>query len=248
MAAAALAFFVLGTAIGSFVNVCVFRLPRGLSVVRPRSHCPACERRIKWYDLVPLLNVVWLRRRCRFCDAAIAWRYPLVEAVGGVLCAAFFVRYGFSPELAAGLCLAGALLAAALIDAEHLLVPDGISLFLAVTGLGFAGLHGGEALAAALWGAALGAGILYLMGTAGRWCLRAESMGWGDIKLGGGIGLFLGPENTLWCLFYAVSSGALVGVGLRLAGRLDARQAMPFAPFLALGALAALLWGGIPLG
>ena len=246
MAAATVA-FLIGAAAGSFVNVCVFRLPRGLSLLWPRSRCPACERQIKWYDLVPLLSFFLLRRRCRACGAPIPWRYPLVETAAGVLCAAFFLRFGLSVELAAALSLAGALLAAALIDAEHLIVPDRISLFLAVAGLGFAGARGFEGVAAALWGAGMGGGILYLMGAAGRFFLRAESMGWGDIKLGSGIGLFLGPENTLWGLFYAVAAGALVGIGLRAAGRLGARQAMPFAPFLAAGATAALLWGGLSL-
>ena len=163
--------FALGLVVGSFLNVVIHRLPRGESIVRPRSRCPSCARPIRPLENVPLLSYVWLRARCRGCGARIALRYPLVEAATGLLFAAIVVRYGLVPMSAAWMVFAAGLLAAALIDLDHRIIPDAISL--GGLGLGLvlvpslrvlAGDALGPAVVHAVAGALVGGGVLWLTG------------------------------------------------------------------------------------
>lgn len=242
--AASLCAFVVGLLLGSFVNVVVTRLPRGESLWAPRSRCPHCRQPLAWYDNIPLVSYVFLRGRCRACHAAIPWRYPLVELAGGLLLLALWRTFP-APLLLAYVPFGLALAALTAIDVEHRLLPDAITLPGILLGLLLAlllpGLVFWEAAAGALAGAALFAGIaLAYEKLTGR-----QGLGWGDVKLLAMIGAFLGVQALPWVIFLSAGLGALAGVAQMVVRGPGARGqwrtlALPYGPFLALGAVAYL--------
>jgi leader peptidase (prepilin peptidase)/N-methyltransferase len=238
---------VLGLAVGSFLNVVIWRVPRKESVVRPPSHCPECGTAIAPYDNVPVVSWVVLRGRCRHCGARIALRYPLVELGAAVLFAAMGARFAGSWALPAYLLFAASLLALSAIDLEHYLLPDRIVYPVAVASialLGVAGLGDGDgaAFTRALLGAAAAFGALFAIHL-----VSPRGMGFGDVKLSFVLGLFLGwlgwGEVALG-LFLGFFYGAVVGVALIAAHLRSRKDHVPFGPFLAAGAVTVVLWGG----
>jgi leader peptidase (prepilin peptidase)/N-methyltransferase len=242
---------VFGLIVGSYLNVVIYRVPRGLSTVRPRSRCPQCGAAIRALDNIPVASWLALRGRCRNCGARISWRYPLVEAATGALFAACFLRFGVTWELLAAAIFCGLMVALALIDYDHMILPDVITYPAMAAGivlqplLPWARLWDGPwgALAGAAFGAALGAGIL--LAVWGAWYLirHEEGMGLGDVKMLAAIGAFLGWKGVLVSLFFASLSGALVGVALMMGKGIDTRAKLPFGTFLSLGGLIALFAG-----
>jgi leader peptidase (prepilin peptidase)/N-methyltransferase len=236
----------LGLAIGSFLNVVIWRIPRKESVVRPPSHCPQCDTPIRPADNVPVLSWLLLRGKCRHCGNPIPVRYPLVEATNGVLFAAVAVRFGASWELPAYLVLTAALLAISIIDLEHFIVPDRITAPLTVSALALLGL---AALAEGngwRFGRTLLGGVAYFAFLLLLNILYPKGMGMGDVKLAFSLGLYLGWlgwGQVFLGGFLAFLLGAGVGVTLiatKIKGRKDV---VPFGPFLALGAMLTILWG-----
>lgn len=237
---------VLGLAVGSFLNVVIWRVPRKVSVVRPGSHCPACEAPIRPLDNIPLVSWMALRGRCRNCRAPIPVRYPVVEVGCAALFAAAAIRFGWSAALPAWLVLFAALLAITVIDLEHYIVPNRILLpvtiaalpLLALAVLGEAGV--GDYVRGLL-GGAVGFGLMLVLNL-----ISPKGMGMGDVKMSFVLGLylgFLGWAELALGFFLAFLLGAVVGVGLiavRLRGRKDA---VPFGPFLAAGTVITALWG-----
>jgi leader peptidase (prepilin peptidase)/N-methyltransferase len=231
---------------GSYRNVVIHRLPRGISTVLPRSACPACGARVRARDNVPLLSFVLLRARCRDCGAPIPWRYPLVEAATAALFLLAFVRFGWQPELLGAMLFSAAMLALAGIDLEHFLLPDAITVPGILVGLALSyWLDWCTPLESAV-GAMLGAGILLAL--IGAWyLLRGElGMGFGDVKMLAMIGAFLGAKGVLVALFFASLTGAATGVWLLMRHRVGLGAKLPFGVFLACGALVAL-YAGAPL-
>jgi leader peptidase (prepilin peptidase) / N-methyltransferase len=235
----------LGLAIGSFLNVVIWRVPRKLSVVRPPSHCPQCETPIRPSDNVPVLAWLLLKGKCRHCGNPIPVRYPLVEAGCGVLFAAVAARFGAEWELPAYLVLTAALLAISLIDLEHFIVPDRITAPLTVSSLV---LLGGAALAEGdgwRFGRALLGGVAFFAFLLVLNLLYPKGMGMGDVKLAFSLGLFLGWlgwGQVFLGGFLAFLLGAVVGVGL-IATKIKSRKdVVPFGPFLALGTMLTVLW------
>ncbi|HLF41151.1 MAG TPA: prepilin peptidase [Acidimicrobiia bacterium] len=237
---------VLGLAVGSFLNVVIWRVPRKLSVVRPGSHCPGCETPIRPVDNVPVASWLRLRGRCRHCGAPISVRYPLVELAGAVLFGAAAARFGWSWELPAYLVFFAALLAISAVDLEHYIVPDRISLpLMAVSvpllGVAALGEGNGDAFVRALLGSVAAFGFLFALNI-----ISPRGMGMGDVKLAVSLGMYLGWlgwGEVFLGLFLAFLLGAVVGLllmGLRLRSRKDH---VPFGPFLALGTVATVLWG-----
>jgi leader peptidase (prepilin peptidase)/N-methyltransferase len=236
----------LGLAIGSFLNVVIWRVPRKESVVRPPSHCPQCETPIRPVDNVPVLSWLLLRGKCRHCGLPIPVRYPLVEASNGVLFAVVAVRFGASWELPAYLVLTAALLAISIIDLEHFIVPDRITAPLTVSALALLGLaaiaegNGWRFGRTLLGGVAFFAFLLLLN------LLYPRGMGMGDVKLSFPLGLYLGWLGWGQIFlggFLAFLLGAAVGVGL-IATKIKTRKdVVPFGPFLAAGAMLTILWG-----
>ena len=237
---------VLGLAIGSFLNVVIWRVPRKESVVRPPSHCPQCETPISPRDNIPVLSWLFLSGKCRHCKNPIPVRYPLVEAGCGVLFLAVAARFGASWELPAYLILTAALLAISIIDLEHFIVPDRITAPLTVSALGLLGL---AALAEGngwRFGRTVLAGVAYFAFLLLLNILYPKGMGMGDVKLAFPLGLYLGWlgwGQVFLGGFLAFLLGAFVGLAL-IATKIKSRKdAVPFGPYLALGAMLTVLWG-----
>ncbi|HEY8470201.1 MAG TPA: prepilin peptidase [Longimicrobiales bacterium] len=229
----------IGLAIGSFLNVCIFRLPAGLSVVSPRSRCPRCERPIPWHENIPVLSYVLLRGRCRGCSQRISLQYPLVELATGAIWAAMAARYGPSLAGLSSAVFLTLLLGIALTDAREYIIPNEFSVGGLLLGLGFAAVPGGMPFPRAALGAALGFGCLYLVAVVGKWAFRKEAMGGGDIKMMAMVGAFLGPAGAILTIFL----GALLGTLIFGPIALVTRRLVPFGIFLALGAAVAHGWG-----
>ena len=229
--------FLLGAVVGSFLALCVHRLPEGVSVASPRSRCLRCNGPIRWCDNLPLLSYALLKGRCRSCGGGISPIDPLMEIATGLVFLAACYRFGLSLELLRALVLLSGLLTAAVIDWRHGLIPDGLSLLLALLGLGLSAPDGSSGLFAALSGGGIGGGSLLLLGLLGRWIYKQPSMGGGDIKLAAGMGLCLGSGGMLISLLAACVSAAGVGLGLRISGKLKPFDPIPFAPFLLIGAV-----------
>ena len=235
--------FLFGLAVGSFCNVCIHRLPQEESVVAPRSRCPACRTPIRPLDNVPLLSYFWLRGRCRACGAVISWRYPLVEVLTGGLFSAALLAFGLTPRGLVAAILLAALVVVTFIDLEHLVIPDEITLAGLPVGLMASALTGRPPFPEALLAALGGAGALYLLAVYGELFFKREVLGGGDVKLAAMLGAFLGGHHLLLAFFLACLAGGLVGGLLLATGRAERGALLPFGPFLAFGAAAALFYG-----
>ncbi len=242
---------VLGLIVGSYLNVLIYRLPRGISTVLPRSRCPECGELIRAVDNVPVLSFLLLGGRCRACRARISWRYPLIEAATAALFVACLLRFGLTFEAPVAALFGSLMLALAIIDIEHMILPDALTwpgIFLGILLqplLSWARLGEGPwlAMAGAAAGALLGAGVLLAVWLLWYLVRHEEGMGLGDAKMLAVIGAFLGWKGVLVALFIASLSGAAVGLALMGWGRLGARSKLPFGAFLALGGLVALFAG-----
>lgn len=235
--------FVLGLIVGSYLNVVIHRLPRGLSTVLPRSRCPACGAAISPRDNLPLVSYLLLRGRCRHCQASIPLRYPAVEAITGLLFLGSLLRFGFTVDALVAALFCCLMIALAGIDAEHYVLPDRITLPGIVAGLALSPWVAWNSLLAAFAGAALGGGLLLAL-WGGWYLLRGEEgMGLGDVKMLAMVGAFLGWKGALVTLFFGAVAGALVGLALLWRGRGGLKTRLPFGSFLALGGLVALFAG-----
>ncbi|MBI4517420.1 MAG: prepilin peptidase, partial [Deltaproteobacteria bacterium] len=232
--------FVFGAVIGSFLNVCICRIPAGESVVRPASRCPGCQTPIRPYDNIPILSYLVLRGRCRSCAAPISLRYPFIEALAGVAAAAAVWHRGPTIEAAAAFTFMAALIVVTFVDLDHQIIPDVISLPGIALGLLAALVLSTPGFISAIIGAVLGGGVLFAVAAGYQWFTGREGMGGGDIKLLAMIGAFLGWRAIPVTLLLASLSGSLVGLSLILLRRADARVPIPFGPFLAAGAVCAM--------
>lgn len=232
--------FVGGLILGSFLNVCIHRLPRGESIVHPGSRCPRCGVRIRFRDNIPLLGYVLLRGRCRRCRQRISWRYPLVELLTAAMMVALVRHFGLTPQLAVNAAFVAAMIVVAFIDLDHRIIPDVISLPGIVVGLAVAAAGLGPPLEASVAGVLLGGGFLYAVAVGYERLAGRMGMGGGDIKLMAMIGAFLGWKGVLTTLLLASSTGALAGGILILLWRANWRTYIPFGPFLAGAAVFAL--------
>ena len=238
-----LAAFVMGAVVGSFLNVCIARLPIGESIVFPPSHCPGCGTRIRVRDNIPLLSYALLRGRCRDCGQGITLRYPLVEALTGLLFALLLYRFGWTPTVVVPAAFVAALVVVSFIDLDHQIIPDVVSLPGIGTGLLLALAGYGPPILDSILGVLLGGGLLWAVAAGYEWIKGQEGMGGGDIKLLAMIGAFLGWRAVLLTLILGSLSGAVVGGSLILLRGADSRAPIPFGPFLAVGALVALFFG-----
>jgi leader peptidase (prepilin peptidase)/N-methyltransferase len=232
-----------GLVLGSFLNVVIHRLPREMSLLRPRSHCPECGALVRWYDNVPVLSYLVLRGRCRVCRTAISPRYPLVELACSALLASCVARFGVSVTGAAAVVLVLLLLPLAFIDLEHHLLPDALTLPGIAAGLAFSAVGALAPLPAALVGAVVGGAIPYLVIVVYRLVRGVEGMGLGDVKLLAMAGAFLGWQGALLTLGLGSCLGAMVGVALIATGKGGRDTELPFGVFLALAAIVTLFFG-----
>ena len=249
----------IGLCVGSFLNVCISRWPRDLSVVSPRSRCPNCGHQIAWYENIPLVSWLVLRARCRGCGQRISVVYPLVELVVGLGWLAAVMAFGPTFTALRVAVFGTVLLGIALTDAEHYLIPDGFTVFGLIWGLlgAAVGMVIGETLPfadlyGALVGACTGAGAIAIVGWLGELTFKKEAMGFGDVTLMATVGAALGPSRALLTIFLGALVGAVAFLGVvfpvvwvrrrRAGGEFEAPQ-VPFGVFMAPAAVIALLWG-----
>jgi len=230
---------IVGACVGSFLNVCIYRWPEGLSVIRPRSRCPACETPIRWHDNVPILGWILLRGKCRECGARISIQYPLIELTTASLWVAAVLRHGFSWQALSSALFFTLLLGIALTDARTYIIPDEFTLGGLVIGLALSLAPGGISPLQSFLGALLGFVLLWVIAVLGTALFRKEAMGGGDIKMMAMVGAFLGPPGVLLTIFLGALFGSLIFGPISLkTGKL-----VPFGIFLALGAGITEPWG-----
>ena len=235
--------FVFGAAIGSFLNVCIFRLPAKTSLVKPNSRCPHCHHPIRFYDNIPIISFFLLQGRCRDCDTPISWRYPLVELITAVLALLLFIKFGLSLKFLAFFLFTAVLIIITFIDLDHQIIPDiltlpGIPVFFLV-----AVFMAEVPWLDALLGVLIGGGILFVIALVYELISKREGMGGGDIKLLAMIGGFLGWKSLIFILLFSSFAGAIVGIAAMIIKKQDMKYAVPFGPFLSAAVIAYIFWG-----
>lgn len=235
--------FIIGACIGSFLNVCIFRIPESKSIVTPGSACPGCNTFLKFYDNIPILSYLFLLGKCRTCSAPISIRYPMVELLTGLLAFAAVIKFGVSIDFSIYFIFICALVVITFIDLDHQIIPDIISLpgipIGLLSSLFLASLYFKDALIGAL----IGGGSLFLVAWGYQLITGKEGMGGGDIKLLAMIGAFIGWQGVFFTIFVASASGSIIGAVLMLFAQKDLKFAVPFGPFLSLGAIAYIFFG-----
>lgn len=237
-----LAVAVIGLFIGSFLNVCIHRIPREESIVFPSSRCPGCGAKIKPWDNIPVLSYLILRGKCRSCKEKISIRYPLVEILSALLALAMLYRFGLNASFAVYYAWACALLVITFIDLDHQIIPDSLSIGGIVVGLALVWWMP-VSYKDAFIGLGLGAGLLIAVIYGYYFLTGKQGMGGGDVKLLGMIGVFTGWQGVLFAIFTGSLLGSLVGIPWALLQKKNMQTAIPFGPFLALGALLYVLFG-----
>ncbi|MBN2302221.1 MAG: prepilin peptidase [Lentisphaerae bacterium] len=257
--------FAWGASIGSFLNVCIYRIPRELSTVTPRSYCPHCKHQIAWYYNIPLFSFLFLRTKCAYCGGRISFRYFLVE----LLVAIFFLLAWLKFDVALGhrplalspiadwrltpiywLIISGLVLGA-FVDFEHLIIPDRVTLGGIAAGLALStlvpSLQGQERILQGFLrsaiGAAVGWGLLWGVAVFGKFLFRKDAMGFGDVKLLSAIGAMLGWQAVLFTLVVSSFVGSLVGIALVASGKKEMQSRIPFGPYLSFAAILWIFWG-----
>lgn len=256
--------FIVGAVVGSFLNVCIVRMPQEKSIVNPRSHCVHCQKAIPWYDNIPFVSYILLGGRCRFCKQKISFRYFIVEFTTALMFLIFYLHFGGTKLLLPYLVMVSGFVVATFVDFEHRIIPDEISvggiLIGLVAGMLIPQLHGispssaasggamifshFKSLGLSLLGVLVGGGLIYAMGTLGDFLFKKESMGGGDVKLMAMIGAFLGWKLAILTFFIAPFFGAIFGIIEKIRTK---DTAIAYGPFLALGALISLFYGDVLL-
>lgn len=232
-----------GALVGSFLNVCIYRLPRRESIVWPGSHCPACSQPIAWYDNIPMVSYLILAGRCRNCKTPISWRYPAVEVLNAIGYVGLLWFFGISWVTVAYGLLYSSLLIVAGTDISHKIIPNAITFPGMVIGLLSAATILPLGLVNGLLGLLVGGGVLWLMAWISPYLFGKEGMGGGDIKLLAMIGAFLGWKPALMTIMVGSLLGSIVGITLIGARVIKREEYIPFGPFLVCGALVALFFG-----
>jgi leader peptidase (prepilin peptidase)/N-methyltransferase len=236
--------FMFGTCIGSFLNVCIYRLPSSMSIINPsRSFCPQCNSAIQFYDNIPVFSYLWLKGRCRNCKASISLRYPLVELMTGILAIAILFMFGLTLEGFVYFIFISSLLVITFIDIDHKIIPDIISLPGIPIGLAASFVLPDITFKSSLIGLLVGGGSLLLVAWTYSLITHKEGMGGGDIKLLGMIGTFIGWKGVIFTIFAASLAGTLVGIIVMLLKGKNLKFAIPFGPFLSIGAMSYVFFG-----
>lgn len=237
--------FLTGAALGSFLNVVVYRLPRGESIFRPASHCPNCDKPVKPYDNIPILSWLLLGAKCRNCKEPISIRYPVVELTVALWLVWMFQLFGLSWEFANFTILGTVLLAVSIVDIDTQLIPDSVLIVGALFGLTFAFYGDAMTIAESLTGGAVMGGTFFLIAIIGEKLMKKESMGFGDVKLSLMIGLFIGWKMALLAIFFSSIFASVIGLSAIGLGKMKFGKPFAFGPFIALGALVSGIWGNV---
>jgi len=233
----------VGLALGSFMNVCIYRIPLQKSIVRPSSSCPNCGKKIRFYDNIPIISYLLLFGRCRHCRHPISWRYPVIEAITGLLSLALFIRYGLSFQYLLFLLFAATLVTISFIDLDHQIIPDVLSISGIIAGLAAAFVPGNVSWFESVIGIIGGGGALFFVGLIYEKLTGKQGMGGGDVKLLAMIGAWMGWRSLPFVLLISSLTGAIIGSVFLLAAGKGYRVKIPFGPFLSLGALSYIFFG-----
>jgi leader peptidase (prepilin peptidase)/N-methyltransferase len=235
--------FIFGAVVGSFLNVCIFRIPVKTSIIKPLSQCPHCHHPVYFYDNIPIISFIMPRGKCRDCGGKISWRYPLVELITAALALLLFLQFGLTLKFLTFFIFTAVLIVITFIDLDHQIIPDvltlpGIPIFflLAIFVVKVPWLE-------ALIGLLIGGGMLFAIAFVYQLITKREGMGGGDIKLLAMIGGFLGWKSLIFILLVSSFSGAIVGIAAMVIQKQDMKYAIPFGPFLSVAAVAYLFWG-----
>lgn len=237
--------FIFGAAIGSFLNVCIFRIPAKVSIVKPSSQCPSCHQPIRFYDNIPIISFILLKARCRNCGEKISWRYPLVELITAIFALLLFMKFGLSLNFIVFFVFTAVLIVITFIDLDHQIIPDILSLpgipifFLAAVFIVKVPWY------EALIGLLIGGGVLFAIAFVYEFITKREGMGGGDMKLLAMIGGFFGWKSLIFILLFSSFTGALVGIAAMIIKKKDMKYAVPFGPFLSAAAVAYVFVGEI---
>ncbi len=235
--------FMVGAIIGSFLNVCIYRIPKGESVSFPPSHCPVCKERIKWYDNIPIASYIALGGKCRVCKSKISIQYPIIEAINGILFVLIYFRFGLSLLSIKYFVFTSILLVLSIVDLKSYFLPDSLTFSLIILGITFSFLTNFP-LELSFVGASTFAFPFLMIYGFGEYIFKKEALGFGDIKLAAGIGAFLGYTSFynlyLWftITFVLGSIISLTLIGLKIKER---KEQIPFAPYLSLAAVIMVL-------
>lgn len=235
--------FIFGAAIGSFLNVCIFRLPENNSIIKPSSQCPYCHHPIRFYDNIPIISYFVLQGKCRDCRGRISWRYPLVEIITALLSLILFLKFGLSLNFLVFFIFTAVLIVITFIDLDHQIIPDVLTLpgiplfFLAAVFLVKVPWKD------ALIGLLIGGGVLMTIAIVYEFITKREGMGGGDIKLLAMIGGFFGWQSLIFVLLFSSFTGAIIGITAMIIKKQDTKYAVPFGPFLSAAAVAYIFWG-----
>ena len=234
----------IGLALGSFLNVCIYRIPLKKSILFPGSFCPKCGTKIHFRDNIPLVSFILLKGKCRKCKSKISWQYPLVEFITPILIVITYLQFGLSWEFAAKAILCLSLISVFFIDLKHRIIPDVVTLPGIALGLFFSFFVKSPSVVNSLIGIFVGGVLFYLSAVLGELLFKKESMGGGDIKLAMMLGAFLGWQKILLVFLASALLGTIIGgTALLFSKKVKETRMIPFGPFLALGAILAMFLG-----
>ena len=245
--------FLFGACWGSFLNVCIYRIPAELSVVKPRSRCPKCMTDLAWKDNIPIFGWIALGGKCRYCKAPISLRYPSIELFTAVLFTLVWLRFPYEAVLIPYWVLVFGLMLGSFVDIDEMWIPDRCTIGGMIIGPIFSfiipSLHGAEShlqgLLLSLIGLVAGFGSLWSVSVIGRWMMKKEAMGFGDVKLMGALGAFLGWQSIVFIVFVSSLLGTIIGMSFIAMGRREWQSRIPFGPYIALAAILWVLGGNV---
>ncbi len=243
--------FMFGACWGSFLNVCIYRIPAELSVVKPRSRCPKCMTDLAWKDNIPIFGWIFLGGKCRYCKVPISARYPSIELLTAILFTLVWIRYPYDLLVAPYGVLVFGLVLGSMVDFDEMWIPDRCTIGGMIIGPIFSvllpSMHGAEThmggLVGSLVGLAAGFGSLWSVSIIGKLILKKDAMGFGDVKLMGALGAFLGWESIIFIVFVSSLLGTIVGVTFIALGNKEWQSKIPFGPYIALAAIIWMLGG-----
>jgi leader peptidase (prepilin peptidase)/N-methyltransferase len=243
--------FMFGACWGSFLNVCIYRIPAELSVVKPRSRCPKCMTDLAWKDNIPILGWIFLGGKCRYCKAPISARYPSIELLTAILFTLVWLRFAYNPVVVPYGLLVFGLILGSMVDFDEMWIPDRCTIGGMIIGPVFSlilpAMHGAEThlggLIQSLIGLAVGFGSLWSVALIGKLVLKKDAMGFGDVKLMGALGAFLGWQSIIFIVFVSSLLGTIVGVTFIALGNKEWQSKIPFGPYIALAAMIWMLGG-----
>lgn len=237
--------FAFGTIIGSFLNVVIYRLPRNISIVFPFSHCPKCGHKLRWYENIPVISYIFLKRKCSKCKTSISLRYPIVEILTGLSASLSYLKWGISIDFAFNFVFLALVIAISFIDLDFKIIPDELNLIGFLSGLIYSAIRADFSIIDALLGSLVGAGFLFTIAYLYLKFRGIEGLGMGDVKLLAFFGSYLGLFGSLFVIFMGSVLGAIVGLILAYINKTEdkAKFEIPFGPYLSIAAVLYLFFG-----